>query len=169
VAQTTEPGAEDAGHVTRSSGPHDARVLGAADSLRMRHKRRQALAVAVSLLAALALVGCGSNRPAVCSDVDSLQASVDKLKAVNVRENGLSELSSNLNQVKNDVDQLAKDAKSQYRQEIDDVESAVNRLSSSVSAAKADPTSARLAAVRSGVQDVQSTFLDLRGAVSSTC
>lgn len=135
----------------------------------MRQTARQAVAAAVLLLAALTLVGCGNSRPAVCSDVDSLQSSVDNLKRVDVRENGLSELSSNLNQVKQDVDQLGKDAQSQYRQQIDGVESAVNRLSSSTSAAKANPTAATLSAVRTGVQGVQSAFDDLRHAVSSTC
>lgn len=135
----------------------------------MRTMRIWAAVAALPLLVALTLVGCGQNKPPICSDVKALQTSVDNLKKVDVRASGLPALSNQAQHVRDDVSRVIKDARSEYQPQIDGMKSAVARLSSSISTAKADPTAATLSAVRSSVRDVGTAFTNLQQAVSGTC
>ena len=105
----------------------------------------------------------------MCEGVQALEKSVNNLRTVNVSENGLSEFSSGLSQVKNDLDQVTSSAKTEYQPQLASVNAAVDDLSSSISAAKADPTGPTLRTVGVAVTAVGNAVTGLRQAVNDTC
>jgi outer membrane biogenesis lipoprotein LolB len=90
-------------------------------------------------MAAALLTACSSttSKPAVCTDAANLETSVQDLKNVNVRENGVSVVSDQLSKIEQRFNTLKTDAKGQYSTQIDAMSKALCGLSSSVSAAKA--------------------------------
>jgi hypothetical protein len=121
------------------------------------------------VMAAGGLAACGGDQPAVCDAVDSLQASVDNLKDVQLSENGVNALTSALTQVKQDLQQVGTDAKAEFGDDVSTIEAAVTSLQSSVAAAKSGPTAATLAAVGTAIEGVGTSLAALQDAVSGTC
>ena len=135
----------------------------------MRLSLRRPAAAAAPFLLVLSLAGCGDSKPAVCSDLDALRASVENLKDVNISENGMTAFTSGLSQIGGDLDQLGADAKSQYQSEVAAVRQALDTLGSSVNSAVADPGPTSFAAVRTAVAGVGDSLSGLDSAVSGTC
>ena len=75
------------------------------------------------MIAAALLTACSStsSKPAVCTDAANLKTSVQDLKNVNVRQNGISAVSDQLSKIKQEFSTLKTDAKGQYSTQIDDL------------------------------------------------
>jgi ABC-type phosphate transport system auxiliary subunit len=125
--------------------------------------------ILAAVVAAIGLTACGGDQPPICDDVDTLQASVDNLKDVQVSENGLNALSADLGQVQQDVRQLVTDAKAEFGDEASKVAAAVQSLQSSVHSARSEPNATTLSVVGTAVQGVDSSLSALQDAVSDTC
>src|SRR5262245_35340123 len=98
------------------------------------------LLVSGLLMTVLTVSGCGGkDKPAVCSDVDTLKSSVTALTDIKVDQGALDKLQSQLTQVQDDYAQLKSDAKSEFSSELSAVDSAAASAKSSVQAASADP------------------------------
>jgi outer membrane murein-binding lipoprotein Lpp len=136
----------------------------------MMARRFSGLAVACVMAVAF-LTACSSStsKPAVCTDVANLKTSVQDLKNVNVRENGVSAVSDQLSKIEQQFNTLKTDAKGQYSTQIDDLSKALSGLSSSVNAAKGNVNSATLSAVAAAAGSVVSAGNNLVTAVSNTC
>jgi hypothetical protein len=121
-------------------------------------------------MAAALLTACSSttSKPAVCADVANLKTSVQDLKNVNVREDGVSAISDQLSKIEQQFNTLKTDAKGQYSTQIDDMSKALSGLSSSVTAAKGNVHSTTLTAVATAAKPVV-TGNNLVTAVSNTC
>ena len=77
----------------------------------------------ITVALASALTACGEDEPAVCGSVKSLDASVKKVKAIDVTSSGaISDLRSGLTAVGGDLRDVKDDAKSEFAEEIDAVE-----------------------------------------------
>ncbi len=135
----------------------------------MTHATRLVPTLLAMVIAASGLAACGGDKPAVCDDVDALQASVGNLKDVQVSENGLNALSTDLTQIRKDLQQLGTSAKAEFGDDASKVDSAVKGLQSSVSAAKSAPSASTLSAVGTAIKGVQSSLSALQDAVSETC
>jgi hypothetical protein len=136
----------------------------------MRCHAIRAVTAATAITALLGGCGAGGgDRPAVCDSLSAVQASVDDLRNANVSENGLSQLRSDLGQLKVNLDQLSQDARAQLQPQIDGVRAAAGQLSSSVTAAKSDPSAATFAGVRTAVAGVADSVQGLGAAMSGTC
>jgi hypothetical protein len=132
--------------------------------------RRHSTLLAVALLVVLALAGCGSDdQPAVCDSLDSVRASADDVMDANVSENGMSQVSAGLTALKQNLQQLGSEAKTQFESQITAVRAAADQLSTSVSAAKADPTSATLDVVRDAMTSLGDAVNSLGDAMADTC
>ena len=129
-----------------------------------------AAAVAATLLVGSVLVGCSNDKPAVCDDVNNLKTSVEDIKSIDVTSPGaVSDLESGLTAIKSDVAAVKTDAKSQYATQVDAVDSAFTTLTTSVDAAKADPSATTFAAVTAAAGTLTTAVQKLADDVNSTC
>jgi hypothetical protein len=129
---------------------------------------RGALAL-LSLLAGVTLAGCGNNNPAVCSDVDNLQKSVDNLTDIQLNANTVTELQTGVSDVRRYFDDFARHAKEQYADQSAQLRGAVDGLSTGINAAKAAPGAGTVSAVVVAVQGVGEAARSLTSAVKDTC
>ena len=123
------------------------------------------------MLAAALLTACSSttSKPAVCADVANLKTSVQDLKNVNVRENGVSAVTDQLSKIEQQFNTLKTDAKGQYSTQIDAMSKALSGLSSSVNAAKGNVNTGTLGAVAAAAGSVVTAGNNLVTAVTNTC
>lgn len=132
-------------------------------------KPTAALAVP-TLMLAVSLVACSEDKAAVCTSVDDLKSSVQKVKDVDVTSStGLSDLQSSLQSVEDDLANVKSDAKSEFDAQINKVESSYGALKTSAEAAKADPSAATVTAVRTALTTFGADAQTLVGDVQSTC
>lgn len=118
-------------------------------------------------------VACSSSsapsRPPLCSSLDALKASVQKLGDVNIRANGVSELRTNLQTVAANADAVIRDAKNQYAPEVSRVKTDISALKSAAAAAQANPSATTLSAVGAAVTTMSSDVTALADRAASTC
>jgi hypothetical protein len=132
-------------------------------------RRRRSGNLATAALIALFACGCGDDPPAVCDSLDAVRASVDDLRHANISENGLSQVRSDLQRLKQDIDGLTDAGRAQFEPQISAVRAAAEQLSTSVTAASAEPTAVTLAAVGGGVTGLADAVRGLTAAMSETC
>lgn len=126
--------------------------------------------LAALLIASGFLVGCGGgDKPALCSDLDALNASVDDLKSVNATEARLAELEDDLTQVRSSLGKVKSDAEQQYSDEIMGVDQAYATLASDLSSAVSSPSTGAIAQVGSDVRSLGMSLTALNEAVRNTC
>jgi len=128
----------------------------------------QLLPAAVLVLAALA-AGCGSSKPAYCTDASQLKTSVQDLGNVTVNVNDLSSVQTAVNKVQADATKFASDAKSAYPSQTTALKNSVSGLETAVKSAKATPSVTSVAAVGSSVTQVKTAASNLQSAVKGAC
>jgi outer membrane murein-binding lipoprotein Lpp len=134
-------------------------------------RRLGAVCVTSFLIITALLTGCssGSSKPAVCSDLDNLKASVQDLKNTNVRSEGLSAVNDRLTKIKQQLQDVETSAKGQYAPQIADLNTAVGKLNTSIDAAKASLNAGTLSVLASTAGSVVTAGQNLVTAVSNTC
>jgi len=124
----------------------------------------------ITVVLATALTACGEDEPAVCASVESLDASVKKVKAIDVTSSGaISELRSGLTAVGGDLRDVKNDAKSEFAQEIDAVEASYASLRTSLKSAKADTSPTTLGAAKKALSAFGAAVQSLITDVQSKC
>ena len=124
----------------------------------------------ITVALATALTACGEDEPPVCGSVKSLDASVEKVKAIDFTSSGaLSELRSGLTAVGGDLRDVKDDAKSEFAEEIDAVEASYASLRTSLEAAKADPSPTTLGAAKEALSAFGAAVQSLIKDIQSTC
>lgn len=122
----------------------------------------------ITLALATPLAGCSEDQPAVCSSVDSLEASVDDVRGIDVSSStALSDLESGLTAVGSDLSDVRADAKAEFSTQADAVQSSYDALTASIDAAKASASAATLTAVGTALStfgtDVETLVTDVQG------
>jgi hypothetical protein len=121
----------------------------------------------------LLFTGCSGQpataQAAVCESWAAVQNTVEHIRQTNVSENGLSALKPYLTQLLDQLQQFVTDAKTQFGPQADVLRTAVDQLSASVDAARANPDLTHLAAVREDVADVRAGAQTLRAGIQETC
>jgi hypothetical protein len=92
--------------------------------------------------ALVALAGCGSSKPAYCSDRTNLNNAVNNLPSV-ASSSGISGLASQVTTIKNDATSLVNAAKSDFPTETSAVKTSVDTLASAVKALPSSPSSSQ--------------------------
>ena len=113
---------------------------------------------------AVALAGCGSSKPAYCTDRTDLQNSVKGLTS-----SGISGVKSQLKQIQSDASTLVNSAKSDFPSETGAITSSVNALKSSVAALPSSPSAAQIAIVTKDAASVVSSVKSFADASNSKC
>lgn len=131
---------------------------------------RLALAGSAALMMVLTLASCGGDdEPAVCSSFDSLKASVEDLKDVNIDKNALTKLQESFSEVQSDLSKVKSDAKAEFGDDVDAVEQAASSVGSSLDAAVASPSGETVAAVGTAVRSLGTSLTALEDALKNTC
>jgi len=124
----------------------------------------------ITVALASALTACGEDEPAVCGSVKSLDASVKKVKAIDVTSSGaISDLRSSLTAVGGDLKDVKADAESEFAEELNAVEASFASLRTSLKAAKADTSAATLGAAREALSAFGTAVQSLITDIKATC
>ena len=127
--------------------------------------------VAVAMIAAVALVavaGCGSSKPAYCSDRTNLENSVKGLTSLNA-SSGLSGLKTQATTIENDATSLVSAAKSDFPTETSAMKSSVDALKSAIAALPASPSATQIAALGADAAGVVKSVQSFVDASKSKC
>jgi hypothetical protein len=127
--------------------------------------------VAVAVLSAVALIaaaGCGSSKPAYCSDRTNLENSVKNLPSV-VSSSGISGLQTQLTTIKTDATSLVNAAKTDFPTQTSAVKSSVDALQSAVKALPSSPSASQIAAIAADAASVTSSVKSFVDASKSKC
>jgi len=125
------------------------------------------IAVAAAV-AAIALAGCSSGKPAYCTDRTNLQNSVKGLTSLTV-SSGVSGLKTQVSQIQSDATTLVNSAKSDFPTETSAITSSVSALKNSVAALSASPSAAQIATVTKDAASVVSSVKNFMDASNSKC
>lgn len=110
-----------------------------------------------------------SSKPAVCTSVEQLKASVTKLANLDISVNVFTTLRTDLNLVKQDLQTVSQDAKSQYSGAVAKVRAAASDVRAAATAAQRNPNASTLSALVTAVKSLASDVNALSNEVASTC
>ena len=113
---------------------------------------------------AVSLAGCGSSKPAYCTDRTNLQNSVKGLAS-----SGVSGLKSQLKQIQTDATTLVNSAKSDFPNETTAIDTAVSSLQKSIKGLSSSPTPGQLAAVGLDIKNTVTSVSAFVSASKSKC
>jgi hypothetical protein len=113
---------------------------------------------------AVTLAGCGSSKPAYCTDRTNLQNSVKGLTS-----SGISGIRSQLTQIQSDATTLVNSAKSDFPSETSAITSSVSALKTSVTALPSSPSAAQIATATRDAASVVSSVKSFVDASNSKC
>ena len=128
------------------------------------------LPAAVLILALSGLAaGCGSSKPAYCTDASQLKTSVQDLGNVNINVHDLSSVDTAVSTVQADAEKFATDAKSAYPSQATALKNSVSGLETAVKSAMSQPSVTTVAAVVSSVTQVKAAAGSVQSAVKGAC
>ena len=134
----------------------------------MRGSRLLPGAVCVAAIGAIAASGCGSSKPAYCTDRSDLSASVKGL--TNLSDiGGLSGLQTQLTKIQSDANSVVSSAKSDFPTETSAISSSVDALSSAIKALPSNPSVGQLVALGPAAANVVNAVKSFSDATSSKC
>ena len=113
---------------------------------------------------AVTLAGCGSSKPAYCTDRTNLTNSVKGLTS-----SGVSDLKSQLQQIQTDATTLVNSAKDDFPSETSAITSSVSALKNSVTALPSSPSAAQIATATKDAASVVSSVKSFVDASNSKC
>ena len=117
---------------------------------------------------ALVAAGCGSSKPAYCSDRTNLENSVKNLPSV-ASSSGISGLATQVTTIKNDATSLVSSAKSDFPTETSAVKTSVDTLASAVKALPSSPSASQIAAIALDAGNVVSSVKSFVDTSKSKC
>ncbi len=116
----------------------------------------------------VALAGCGSSKPAYCSDRASLENSVKGLTSLNLG-GGISGLQSQLKKIQTDANSLVSSAKSDFPNETSAIKSSLATLETSVRAVGSNPSASAIATVTGDASKFVDSVTTFTSSTKSKC
>ena len=138
----------------------------------MSHRAHAALVAA--LTGALLTAGCGSSsKPAYCTQVSSLEKSVETLEKAEVTPSNLSAISADVQQVATNTKELASAVQGEFAPQISAVKSSVSTLEGSLKGVANAPSSSTLShaasVVPAQIEAVKHATNEVQEVTSSKC
>jgi hypothetical protein len=121
-----------------------------------------------AVLALIALVGCGSSKPAYCSDRANLENSVKGLTSLSP-SSGISGLEAQLKKIQSDANSLVSSAKSNFPSETSAIKSSLGALETSVKAATSNPSASAISTVAGDASTFVNSVTNFTNATKSKC
>ncbi len=126
-------------------------------------------AVALAAVAGvLAMAGCGSSKPAYCTDRTNLESSIKGLSNLDL-SNGLSSLETQLKKIESNATTLVNSAKSDFPGETSAITSSVDALKSAVTQLASDRSAANALAVTTDAANVVKSVKSFTDSTNSKC
>jgi hypothetical protein len=119
-------------------------------------------------LGTLALVGCGSSKPAYCTDRSNLQNAMNGLKGLTI-SGGVSAWESQAQKVDTAATALVNSAKSDFPSQTSAISSSVKALKSSIAALHSSPSAATIATAAQNASNMKNSVNSFTNATSSKC
>ena len=119
-------------------------------------------------IAVIAVAGCGSSKPAYCSDRTNLNNAVKNLPSV-TSSSGISGLTSQISTIQSDATSLVSSAKSDFPTQTSAVKTSVDTLKSAVKALPSSPSTSQVAAIAVDAGNVESSVTSFSDASKSKC
>jgi len=116
----------------------------------------------------VAMTGCGSSKPAYCTDRTNLENSIKGLSHPDL-SNGLSSLEAQVKKIESNATTLVNSAKSDFPTETSAITSSVDALKSAVTQLASDHSAANIAAVTADAASVVKSVKSFTDATSSKC
>ena len=130
--------------------------------------RRIVLTVGLLATVGAMLAGCGSSKPAYCSDRANLESSIKGLTELNV-SSGLSGLEAQLGKIQTATTSLVGSAKSDFPNETTAIQSTLTALTSSVKGLASNPSASQVATIARQASDFVSSVQTFTNSTSSKC
>jgi len=130
--------------------------------------RWSAPVVWIAVVGLVALAGCGSSKPAYCTDRSNLESSVKGLTSLSL-SSGVSGLQSQAKKIQSDATALVSSAKSDFPSETSAIKSSVSAFESAVKGLSSSPSAGQIATVASAGSSVVSSVKSFTDATSSKC
>jgi hypothetical protein len=130
--------------------------------------RPRVLVAIVALSGLIALAGCGSSKPAYCSDRTNLENSIKGLTNLNV-SSGISGLKSQLEKIQSDANALVNSAKGDFPNETSAIKSSVDALTSAIKSVSTSPSVTQIATIATDAKNVVDSVTSFTNATSSKC
>jgi len=127
------------------------------------------LAVVSAAISACTSSSSTSSKPAVCTSVQQLKASVTKLTQLDLGANALDTLRTDLTAVKQNLKTVSRDASSHYSSDVAKLRADATQVQTAVTAAKNNPSASAFAAIGTAVKSLSSGVTALANKVASTC
>jgi hypothetical protein len=137
-------------------------------SLRRARARWSARLVCLAAVGLVAITGCGSGKPAYCTDRSNLENSVKGLTNFNP-SSGVSGLQSQVKKIQSDATALVNSAKGDFPSETSAITTSVSSLESAVKGLSSSPSAGQIATVTSAASGVVSSVQSFTNATSSKC
>jgi hypothetical protein len=140
------------------------------DRAQSAHRKRRLglLGLGIAVLACAVLAGCGSSKPAYCSDRANLESSIKGLTSLNA-SSGLSALETQLKKIQTDATALINSAKSDFPNETSAIKSSLDGLTSTAKGLSASPSASQIAAVAKQASAFVNSVQTFMSATSSKC
>jgi hypothetical protein len=133
-------------------------------------RRLVPLGAAVAASAVL-LAACSgsSDKPAFCGDIETLQNSITQLSDIQLEPGVLDNFQTQLETVQSNAQTAVDSARSDFPQETDALDTAINNLETSVQDLPSSPSATQLGAVALNVSATVNAAQDLQSAAESAC
>ncbi len=122
----------------------------------------------LAVAAVLAVAGCGSSKPAYCTDRTNLENSIKGLTSLNA-SSGISGLQSQLQKIQSSANSVVNSAKSDFPSETSALKSSVSSLESAVKAVTSSPTPGQIASIATAASGVVTAVTNFENASKSKC
>ena len=132
---------------------------------RLGHSR---VGACVAVIGLVLFAGCGSSKPAYCTDRTNLENSAKGLTELNA-SSGVSGVKTQLQKIQSDTTALVRSAKNDFPSQTSAIKSSVDALSSSVKTLSSSPSASQIATVAKDASNVVSSVQSFVDATSSKC
>ncbi len=121
-------------------------------------------------VSAAVLVGCGGDdKPQYCSDVSTLEDSVNQLTDINLGAGAIDTFKTDLQTVEDNARAVQASAESDFPTETSDLENSVNDTVDAVQNLPSSPSAGDLAALAADASAVANSVKAFQDATSSAC
>jgi hypothetical protein len=131
-------------------------------------RRLRGSVACVAIVGLVALAGCGSSKPAYCTDRTNLQNSIQGLKNLNT-SSGVSGLKTQLQKIQFDATALINSAKGDFPNETAAMKSSLDSLASAAKSLPSNPSASQVGALAGDASSFVNSVNAFSSATKSKC